>query len=129
LDHRSRSVAVIRWLSYPLNPMLVDHGSNEAYDEATVISQITDFYKLQQLLCYFPDADSTTYPPPDGHAINEVACKHLEISPTVVSLMKKIPYPKDEDTAWQYNIVFDSLAAVYTDEDHPSMAAILTGRC
>ena len=43
--------------------------------------------------------DITWPPSADGHVINEQLCRKLRLSPTVISLMKKIPYPKDIDYA------------------------------
>ncbi|KAJ5088800.1 hypothetical protein N7456_012416 [Penicillium angulare] len=73
-----------------------------SYNEETTITQITTIYNLLHKLSYFNRPrdeifpySEISYPPADGHTINEELCHELHIAPEVISLMKKIPYPVD----------------------------------
>jgi hypothetical protein len=86
------------------------------YDETKIVTLLTEIYKLQQALCYYPDDSCVVYASPSGHQIDEAACEHLSLSPAVISLMKKISYPKDyEDVAYSYPFVNHSTVIVYTE--------------
>jgi len=86
--------------------------------ETETVSLLTKIYKLQQALSYYPEDSSIVYPPSSGHHIDEPTCERLNLSPSVISLMKKIPYPRDFDgIAYAYPCVNDSIAAVYTEAD------------
>jgi hypothetical protein len=88
----------------------------EPYDEAKIVSLWTEIYRLQELLCYYPES-AIIYAPPSGHQIDEATCERLNISPVVISLMKKLPYPRgtSEGIAWDYPIVNNTTTAVYTE--------------
>jgi hypothetical protein len=95
----------------------------DLYDEAKIVSLFTEIYKLQHLLCYYPD-QSVIYAPPTGHQIDEATCDRVKLSSAVISLMKKIPYPKDsEEIAYSYPFINHSTAAVYTEVE-----CIIAGR-
>lgn len=94
----------------------------ESYNEAEVVGRLTQIYKLQEALCYYPD-DSIVHAPPGGHMIDETACERVGLAPAVISLMKKIPYPVSFGLARDHNLVFDSPAAVYIESE-----CILRGR-
>jgi hypothetical protein len=85
------------------------------YDEATIVRLWTEIYRLQEALCYYPE-NSIIYPPSLGHRIDKMTCEQQNLSLAAVSLMRKIPYPKDYDNlAYSYPFVNDSIAAVYTE--------------
>ena len=69
------------------------------YDEDDIAEIITKIYRVLVELCYISAEDIIWPPSADGHVINEQLCRKLRLSPTVISLMKKIPYPKDIDYA------------------------------
>lgn len=56
----------------------------EPYDDDRIVSLITQIYKLQQALCYDPEADSIIYRFPSVHQIDEEACSKVGLTPTVV---------------------------------------------
>lgn len=86
----------------------------EPYEEAKIVSLLTQIYDTQQLLCYFPDDSSIVYAPPEGHHIDEATCKRLNLAPAVISLMKRMPYPRDADIMKHYHLVNETRAAIYT---------------
>lgn len=77
----------------------------------------TEVYRLQEALAYFPASDSVIYAPPEGHTINLDLCERLQLSPAVVSLLKRLPYPKDDWIAKEWPIIQECPAVVYTDEN------------
>jgi hypothetical protein len=91
--------------------------SFEPYDESTIVSLWTEVYRLQEALAYFPASDSVIYAPPEGHAINLDLCERLQLSPAVVSLLKRLPYPKDDWIAKEWPIIQKCPAVVYTDDN------------
>jgi hypothetical protein len=91
--------------------------TTEPYDETRIVSLITEIYKIQHLLSYLPD-DAIAYSPPSGHQIDGAACEQTKLAPAVISLMKKLPYPKDFDgIAYSYPFLNDTFAAVYTETE------------
>ena len=92
--------------------------------EARIVSLLTKIYELQQALCYYPEDSSIVYAPSSGHQIDEPTCAKFNLSPSVISLMKKMPYPRNFDgIAYSYPFANNSIAAVYTEVD-----CINTGR-
>lgn len=87
----------------------------EPYDEAKIISALTDIYQLQQLLCYFPEDGPLRYAPPEGHRIDIAECERRKLSPAVVSLMKRLPYPSDPYTARTFTFLRSSTIPDYTE--------------
>jgi hypothetical protein len=69
------------------------------YNEDEIAEIITNIYKVLVELCYISAEDIAWPPSAGGHVISLQLCEKLGISPTVISLMKKIPYPKDVDYA------------------------------
>ncbi|RFU23863.1 hypothetical protein B7463_g12477, partial [Scytalidium lignicola] len=62
-----------------------------SYNEYEIVGLITELFELLLKLAYFSN-DQVTWPPQEGHKINETLCKELHLEPAVISLMKKIPY-------------------------------------
>ena len=70
------------------------------YDEDEIAEIVTKIYEVPVELCYI-SAEDIAWPASTGpHAINEELCKVLNLDPVVISLMKRIPYPKDQYRAW-----------------------------
>ncbi|KAF3026674.1 hypothetical protein E8E14_014587 [Neopestalotiopsis sp. 37M] len=63
------------------------------YDEDTIVQLITELSHLLIKLCTIEE-DQVAFPPDGGHRINEELCESLHIDSAVVSLMKRLPYPK-----------------------------------
>ena len=84
-----------------------------SYNEETIVSQITTVYNLLLKLSYLP-SDRISFPPQDGHSINEELCHSLHIAPQVISLMKKIPYVID---GYHKPILWQSRAFEYLLDD------------
>lgn len=64
------------------------------YDEDDIVQLITEIYQLHIKLCTI-EADQVAFPPDGGHYfLHEETCVSLRIDPIVVSLMKRLPYPK-----------------------------------
>lgn len=89
----------------------------EPYDEAEIVSMWTEIYNIQKALDYYPP-DAIIEAPPDGHAINEEQCQKLNLSPAVISLMKRLPYPREEEDeiGHHYPVLADSMALDYTND-------------
>ncbi|PYI35399.1 hypothetical protein BP00DRAFT_422171 [Aspergillus indologenus CBS 114.80] len=67
------------------------------YNEDTIVGLVSDIYRIYVQLGYMNNrADATeelVWPPPEGHSINEALCEELDLSPKVISLMRRLPYP------------------------------------
>jgi hypothetical protein len=65
----------------------------EPYDEDEIVSAMKAIYDiLIQLDQITPD--QLVYPPASGHSINTELCESLNLEPAVISLMKRLTYPK-----------------------------------
>jgi hypothetical protein len=74
----------------PASPLFTSMST--AYSEGEIAGLITELYELFVSLAYL-DRDQITWPPPSvGHRINEDLCISLGLAPSVISLMKNIPY-------------------------------------
>jgi len=74
----------------PPSPIL--NTISTPYNEAEIVSLITELYELLVKVAYL-DNGQVTWPPFDsGHLINVDLCKQLGLDAAVISLMKKIPY-------------------------------------
>lgn len=62
-----------------------------AYDEATIVSLIKEYYSQLISLSYL-HALQVINAPPSNHVINELICNQLGLDAAVISLMKKLPY-------------------------------------
>lgn len=91
-------------------------ADNTLYDEATIVSKINEIYRLLTRLSYIP-AGSIAYVPPSGHKINESLCSDLCIDPHVVSLMKRLPYPINPEVSSSFELIPQSRATVYTNDE------------
>lgn len=54
---------------------------------------MTDIYELLIALSYFP-ASEIIFAPPPRHEINKKLCLELKLTPEVISLMRRLPYPR-----------------------------------
>jgi len=88
-------------------------ASNESYDEATIVSLMTELYNILVALDYMP-ASMIAYPP---HNIDLNMCQSLGLDPAVVSLIQHLPYPTDSEVARHYALFDQTPAAVYTEVD------------
>lgn len=89
----------------------------EPYDEDEIVSAMKAICDiLIQLDQITPD--QLVYPPASGHSINIELCESLNLEPAVISLMKRLTYPKSIQDSLHFNFIEDSRALVYTkDED------------
>jgi hypothetical protein len=108
---------IISGFAYVLVTRMSDSGSSfpggalrTPYDEQVIVDLFNELYRLLLQLSYFPPWQ-VAFPLPEGHAINEDLCRELHISPEVISLMKRLPYPFDgyhkpvfwQSRAFEYN--------------------------
>ncbi|RAH47410.1 uncharacterized protein BO95DRAFT_441231 [Aspergillus brunneoviolaceus CBS 621.78] len=67
------------------------------YKEDTIVTLVSDIYRIYVQLGYMNNRadgmEELAWPPPGGHAINEAICQELNLSPKVISLMRRLPYP------------------------------------
>lgn len=75
----------------PEMPRLTLDNVRTPYDEDEIVGLVTELYELLIKLAYI-GRDHITWPPSGGHAINENSCRELQLSPEVVSLLKRLPY-------------------------------------
>ena len=85
------------------------------YNEDEIAEIITKIYEVLVELCYI-SAEEIAWPTSAGvHVINLQLCEKLGISSTAISLMKKIPYPKDVDYACRMELFPYSNPYCYLD--------------
>lgn len=77
----------------PQTEWLADYNRRSEYQESEIVALVQEIYNLLILFGYIR-ADLVEWAPTNGHAINENLCKELYIAPSVISLMKKLPYIK-----------------------------------
>jgi hypothetical protein len=88
----------------------------EPYDENKIVSAMKAIYDvLIQLDQITPD--QLVYPPLSGDSINTELCEFLNMDPRVISLMKRLTYPKSIQDSLQFNFNEDSHALVYTEDE------------
>ncbi|RAH75035.1 uncharacterized protein BO66DRAFT_449983 [Aspergillus aculeatinus CBS 121060] len=67
------------------------------YSEDIIVTLVSDIYRIYVQLGYMNNRadgmEEIAWPPPGGHAINEAICQELNLSPKVISLMRRLPYP------------------------------------
>lgn len=85
------------------------------YNEAVIVSLITEIYTILLKLRYI-ESSQLNYPPPNGYPLNKSLCVSLNLSPAVISLIEKLPCPIDEETALSFEFLTESRAVVYTDD-------------
>jgi hypothetical protein len=85
------------------------------YDEATIVSLMTEIYTILQKLCYI-EPSHINYPTPAGHTLNQPLCASLNLSPAVISLIQKLPCPVDAETAVDFDFLLESRTVVYTND-------------
>ncbi|KAK6223281.1 hypothetical protein LQW54_000398 [Pestalotiopsis sp. IQ-011] len=84
------------------------------YDEDEIVQLMTEIYQLHIKLCTI-EADQVAFPPDGGHYfIDEETCASLRIDPVVVSLMKRLPYPKKRETQVEFCLLPGGWPLVYT---------------
>ncbi|RAK72502.1 uncharacterized protein BO72DRAFT_452590 [Aspergillus fijiensis CBS 313.89] len=88
------------------------------YNETTLVGLITKIYRTYQQLNYI-NPDELIWPPADGagHAINEPLCAALHLDPAVISLLKRLPYPRTSRLAETVPITPLSRAFVYLEDE------------
>lgn len=101
--------------SPPLTPRDPDLP-NEPYDEEAIISSMKTIYDLLLNLQYLK-LDEIIYPPPSGHAINEELCRSLNLDDRVISLMQRLPCPRDIETSTDFNFIEETRCPVYLDDE------------
>jgi hypothetical protein len=67
----------------------------QPYNESKIIALITEYYHLLISLHYVI-LDCIEFPPPQGREISLPLCESLDLTPEVISLMKHLPCPIDE---------------------------------
>ncbi|PYI35706.1 hypothetical protein BP00DRAFT_442494 [Aspergillus indologenus CBS 114.80] len=86
------------------------------YNENTVVTLINEIYRTYQKLNYIA-ADELIWPPAEtGHAINERLGAALHLDRAVISLMKRLPYPRTSRLAEAVPITPLSRAFVYLED-------------
>jgi len=61
--------------------------------------------------------DQLVYPPVSGHSINTELCESLNLDPRVISLMKRLTYPKSIQGSFRFDFIEESRALVYTEDE------------
>jgi hypothetical protein len=61
--------------------------------------------------------DQLVYLPASGHSINTELYESLNLEPAVISLMKRLTYPKSIQDSLHFNFIEDSRALVYTEDE------------
>ena len=87
------------------------------YHEDEIVGLMTELYKLLVELCYITD-DDIDWAPMEGHLINEILCEEIGIEEAVVSLMRRLPYHKDNRTYYGFFLFPQSKPYRYVDDDH-----------
>ncbi|KAF4625265.1 hypothetical protein G7Y89_g12906 [Cudoniella acicularis] len=86
------------------------------YDEDTIISLVTELYKIFTKLNYIR-LDFIQYTPPNGHRVNEALCFKLGLDPRVILLLKKLPHPISLEPSQEFELIPGSKAVVITDDE------------
>lgn len=68
-------------------------GDPLAYDEALTVFLLTRIWEILIALCHV-QRDDVVFAPEGGHQLNDALVAHLKLAPSVVSLMRKMPYFK-----------------------------------
>lgn len=89
---------------------------NEEYDEQAIISSINTIYDLLLGLQYLK-AGEIIYPSPSGHSINEELCRSLNLDERVISLMRRLPCPRDVETSTDFDFIEETRCPVYLDDE------------
>lgn len=100
-------------LPYELDLPYVDIST--PYNEDEIVAIVTEIYKLMVKLCYV-SSDAITWPPSVGHKINMTLCEELHLDPSVVLLIKHLPYPRDLDNALKMDLSPFSRPYCYLDD-------------
>lgn len=89
--------------------------SDDAYDENQIIDLVTEYYNLILSLCYL-SAEEVDFPPPEGRRIDEELCNSFNLTPEVISLMRRLPCPSAEGTMLEYEMFIpNSFANSFVD--------------
>lgn len=88
------------------------------YDEDTIVGIIHDIYTVFIELCYLEE-DDVIWPPPgsQGHSIDEALCHVLGIEPRVISLMRRLPYPRQNLEQWPFLVPSAPIFYSYLDPE------------
>ncbi|PYH77565.1 hypothetical protein BO82DRAFT_435687 [Aspergillus uvarum CBS 121591] len=90
------------------------------YSEDTIVALLSDIYRIYVQLGYMNNRadgmEELAWPPPEGHSINEAICEELNLSPKVISLMRRLPYPVSIGIAANIPFMPRSTAFVYIDD-------------
>lgn len=90
-------------------------SSSEPLDADKIVCLWTKLFQLQVDLGYYPNADSISFPPPEGRTIDESVCQELGLTDEVVSLMKRLPCPSNFDEAYDTTLLCDTMAIPFDD--------------
>jgi len=77
--------------------------SDSVYDGSQIIDLVTEYYNLILSLNYL-SADEVDFPPPEGREIDQELCKSFDLTPEVISLMRRLPCPSAECTMLEYEM-------------------------
>ncbi|RAL15209.1 uncharacterized protein BO97DRAFT_411965 [Aspergillus homomorphus CBS 101889] len=95
------------------------------YNEDTIVGLVSEVYRIYIQLGFINNRANgepeLVWPPPNGHSINKARCEELNLSPKVISLMQRLPYPVTSHLDIPF--IPGSKAMVYIDDDQ-----ILDGR-
>lgn len=91
--------------------------TSEPFDADEIISLWTQLLELQVNIGYYPNDDCISFPPPEGRTVNEALCQQLRLTDDVITLLKRLPCPKDFDEARDTEIVYDTMAVPFTEDE------------
>lgn len=105
--------------SPPPSPPLIPRNPDlpiEPYNEQALVSAFPTIYGLLLDLQYL-QRDEIIFPPPSGHQINLELCRSLKLDDRVISLMQRLPYPKDVQGSLDFYIIDENRCFVYIDDN------------
>lgn len=70
---------------------LAEYNRRSEYNESEIVEFVKEIFDHLVLFGYV-QAGQIRWPPTGRHAINETLCNELHLDPSVVSLMKRLPY-------------------------------------
>jgi len=83
---------------------------SEPFDAAKIIALWTKLFELQVDLGYYENNNAISFPPPEGRPVDEALCQELHLSEEVITLLKRLPCPRNFDEAWETPIIYESFA-------------------
>jgi hypothetical protein len=88
----------------------------EPYDEYEIVSAMNAIYYIFIQLDQIKPGP-LVYPTASGHSVNTELCESLNLKPALISLVKRPTYPKSIQDSLHFNLIEESRALVYTEDE------------